>query len=218
MTNAVLFDAVCWDWNGTLLNDVEVARAAMNTVLQHRELAVIPDDESYRRIFGFPISEFYGRLGLSGDSFGDAADHYLRLFAGSVGRASLQPDAEATLAAIGGLGVEQVLISATPIDVLEAQLSPHGLSAHFSRVLGITDVYAASKAHVVDSWLQEAGHDPDRVLMVGDTNHDEETAEALDVHFIRFDKGHQQQSSERSRYPVIDDLREVVSYLLRANI
>lgn len=210
------FDAVCWDWNGTLLNDVAVARAAMNTVLRRRQLAVMPDEDFYRRVFGFPIREFYSRLGLGADVFAEAADDYLRLFAQTVGQASLQPGAEVTLTAIGELGLEQVLISATPIDVLEAQMAPHALDAHFSRILGITDVYSASKAHVVDHWLKDAGHDPRRVLMVGDTNHDEEIADALDVHFVRFDKGHQH-SSERPRYPVVAELRDIVSYLRQPN-
>jgi phosphoglycolate phosphatase len=210
------FDAVCWDWNGTLLDDVGVARAAMNTVLRDRQLPVIPDEDAYRQVFGFPIRGFYSRLGLDECIFVEAADQYLKLFAQTVGEASLQLEAGATLAAIGALGVEQVLISATPEDVLEQQLAPHAVDAHFSRILGITDVYTASKAHVVESWLKGSGHDPRRVLMVGDTNHDEEIAEALNVHFLRFARGHQQ-SPDHRRHPVVHDLRDVVSYLRQAN-
>jgi len=206
------FDAVCWDWNGTLLNDVAVARAAMNSVLRDRQLPVIPDDDAYRRVFGFPITGFYARLGVDEGAFMRAADQYLTVFAQTVGRAALQSEARSTLAAIGGLGVEQVLISATPEHVLEQQLAPHALHPYFSRILGITDVYVASKTHVVKEWVEASGHDPRRVLMVGDTNHDEEIAEVLDLHFLRFDRGHQH-PPEHGRHPVVDDLRDVVSYL-----
>ncbi|MEV5069607.1 HAD family hydrolase [Microbacterium sp. LMI12-1-1.1] len=182
---------MCWDWNGTLLDDVDVAREAMSTVLRERTLPVIPDQDSYRQAFGFPIREFYARLGVDEADFLAAVDQYLRLFADTVGQASLQPDARVTLASVRDLGFEQVLISATPERTLEQQLTPHVLNEFFSHTHGITDAYAASKAHVVESWLTTSGHDPRRVLMVGDTNHDEEIAEALNVQFIRFRNGHQ---------------------------
>lgn len=208
-------DAVCWDWNGTLLDDVEVALAAMNTVLRQRGLAEIPDQEAYRAVFGFPIRAFYARLGVDAADFLEAADDYLALFAAGVGAASLQPQARATLAAIDALGVEQVLISATPEVTLERQLAPHSLHGHFAHVHGITDVYAASKEHVVTAWLEDSGHDPRRVLMVGDTNHDEEIADALHVRFLRFGGGHQDPPLHR-RHPVIDRLDEVVDSLTRS--
>ena len=205
-------EVVCWDWNGTLLDDVEVARAAMNAVLRERSLPLIPDQDAYRRVFGFPIRSFYARLGLSDADFHDAADHYLRLFADTVGGASLHVDARETLASIRERGVEQVVISATPEATLERQLAPHALDDHFEQIHGITDPYAASKAHVVKSWLSTSGRDPRRVVMIGDTNHDEEIADALGVRFLRFQNGHQE-APDHGRHPVIARLGEVVGHL-----
>lgn len=207
-------DVVCWDWNGTLLVDVDVARAAMNAVLRDRELPVIPDEDAYRRVFGFPIRDFYARLGIVEADFAVAADQYLRLFADTVGQASLHHGARAMLAAVNALELEQVLISATPEDTLHAQLAPHDVSDSFTQIHGITDVYAASKAHVVDSWLRASGHDPRRVLMVGDTNHDEEIAEALEVRFLRFQNGHQE-PPDHGRHPVVSTLNDVAAHLHR---
>lgn len=205
-------DAVCWDWNGTLLDDVEVARAAMNQVLRDRGLPQIAGQDAYRRVFGFPIRAFYARLGIQEVDFSTAADQYLEVFAAGMQTASLQPDARETLRALGALDVEQVLISATPEHTLERQLAPHALDRHFSRIHGITDVYAASKEHVVASWLATSGHDPGRVVMIGDTNHDEEIAEALEVRFIRFGNGHQDPPTH-GRHEVVGRLGEVIALL-----
>ncbi|MGK9147121.1 HAD hydrolase-like protein [Plantibacter flavus] len=204
--------AVCWDWNGTLLNDVEVARTAMNTVLRQRHLAEIPDQDAYRRVFGFPIRAFYERLGVDGADFPAAADEYLALFAAGVRSASLHPEARSTLAAVDRLGVEQVLISATPADTLARQLAPHAIEHHFARIHGITDVYAASKEHVVESWLTASGHDPGHVVMIGDTNHDEEIADALQVRFIRFRHGHQEPPTH-ARHALLGRLGDLVGHL-----
>jgi phosphoglycolate phosphatase len=141
-----------------------------------------------------------------------AAERYLELFACRVGQARLHPEADAALSAIGRLGAEQVLISATVADVLHSQLAPHGVASHFDHVLGIEDAYAPSKSAVVASWLRSSGHDPRRVLMVGDTNHDEEIAEELALGFVRFAGGHQA-PPEHDRHPVVHQLRDIVRYV-----
>lgn len=205
-------DVVCWDWNGTLLDDADIAMTAMNSVLSERGLPGLPDPDAYRGVFGFPVRSFYARVGITDSDFRVAAGRYLELFATHVRRAPLQPEAAATLSAIGRLGVEQVLISATVIDALRDQLAPHAIEEHFAQILGIGDAYAASKADVVATWLQSSGHDPARVLMVGDTNHDEEIADELSVRFVRFARGHQA-PPEHDRYPVVHDLRDVIPHV-----
>ena len=207
-----MIDAVCWDWNGTLLNDTDVARAAMNTVLTEHGLPALPDPAAYRGVFGFPVQGFYQRLGISDVDFRVAAGRYLELFAAQVHQARLRSEAVATLSAITRLGVEQVLISATLPETLRRQMAPHVIDEHFVQILGITDAYAPSKAAVVATWLQASGHDPRRFLMVGDTNHDEEIASALAVQFLRYSLGHQQ-PPDHDRYPVVHDLREVIEYV-----
>ena len=205
-------EVVCWDWNGTLLDDAAVALAAMNVVLGERGLPVVPDVEAYRHLFGFPVQAFYARLGIDGAEFRAAAQRYLELFAAHVADAPLHDDALAALSALGRLGVAQVLISATVPDVLEQQMAPHGLAGHFDQVLGITDAYAPSKADVVAGWLRSSGHTPRRVLMVGDTNHDEEIADELGVGFVRFARGHQE-PPDHDRHPVVRHLRDVVEHV-----
>ena len=105
-------DVVCWDWNGTLLDDTAVALAAMNVVLDERGLPVLPDVGAYRQIFGFPVQAFYARLGITDVDFRLAAGRYLEMFASHVGEAHLHDDAAAVLSAVERLGVAQVLISA----------------------------------------------------------------------------------------------------------
>jgi phosphoglycolate phosphatase len=205
-------DVVCWDWNGTLLDDATVALGAMNVVLHERGLPVVPDVDAYRQVFGFPVQALYARLGITGADFREAAGRYLELFASRVGQAPLHAEADAVLSAIGRLGVEQVLISATVADVLAHQLAPHAITGHFDQVLGIADAYAPSKTDVVATWLRSSGHDPRRVLMVGDTNHDEEIAEELALRFVRFARGHQE-PPDHDRHPVVHHLRAVVQHV-----
>ena len=55
---------VIWDFNGTILNDVRLGISCTNRMLEERGLPVIPDEDTYRGIFGFPIDDYYSRLGF----------------------------------------------------------------------------------------------------------------------------------------------------------
>ncbi|MCB0413541.1 MAG: hypothetical protein KDD50_04370, partial [Bdellovibrionales bacterium] len=54
---------ILWDWNGTLLNDVDHAVNVMNSILCEHRLAPI-DKKMYRQIFDFPVIKYYQKLGF----------------------------------------------------------------------------------------------------------------------------------------------------------
>ena len=59
-----MLHTILWDWNGTLLDDVEVALAAMNEMLARRGLPLLQGREPYRDIFTFPVRVYYTAAGL----------------------------------------------------------------------------------------------------------------------------------------------------------
>ena len=54
---------VIWDFNGTVLDDVRACINSMNALLAARGLPLLTE-ERYKKVFGFPVEEYYGRLGL----------------------------------------------------------------------------------------------------------------------------------------------------------
>ena len=58
------YKTVIWDLNGTLLSDMELSISAMNTVLGRRDLEKIPNLKAFRDVFGFPVEDYYARLGF----------------------------------------------------------------------------------------------------------------------------------------------------------
>lgn len=203
-------DVVCWDWNGTLLDDVEICRQVMNRVLSERGHPEFLTRESYRRSFRFPIRDFYSDAGILSDDFGPAADRYLSLLEGAITEARLQPDARTTLEEISRRGIPQILASATVTDALHRQLQPHDMTDAFAEVLSITNAHSASKAQVIAEWIARAEIDPGAVLLVGDTNHDREIAEALGAQFVHYTLGHQElQDADGIR--TVDSLTELLA-------
>ena len=54
---------IIWDWNGTLLDDGWLFVDVMNTILKRRKMNTITL-EKYREIFGFPVKNYYIKLGF----------------------------------------------------------------------------------------------------------------------------------------------------------
>ncbi len=198
--------AVCWDWNGTLLDDAEICRQVMNTVLVEHGREPLTDLEAYRSVFRFPIRDFYRSVGVDDDRFVVAATAYLERLARRVGEARLHAGAHSTVAAIRGLGIRQVLASATVAQALERQMEPHDLDGAFEAVLTIDDPYRASKHDVIRSWLTTSGLEPGDVLIIGDTNHDHEIAEDLGTEFLHFEAGHGSHAGSARRISTLEDL------------
>ena len=63
---------IIWDWNGTLLDDGWLFVDVMNAILKRRDMNTITL-EKYREIFGFPVKDYYIKLGfdLEKESFED---------------------------------------------------------------------------------------------------------------------------------------------------
>ncbi len=54
---------IIWDWNGTLLNDVQMCVNCMNVLLGKRNLPRLSFD-TYRNVFNFPVRDYYEKIGF----------------------------------------------------------------------------------------------------------------------------------------------------------
>ncbi|HBL83341.1 MAG: hypothetical protein A2Y17_05365 [Clostridiales bacterium GWF2_38_85] len=46
---------IIWDFNGTILNDVDAGIKSINTLLARRQLPLLESVDAYKNIFTFPI-------------------------------------------------------------------------------------------------------------------------------------------------------------------
>ena len=90
--------SVIWDWNGTLLDDVEICIASINRLLARRELPAMTVDR-YRKVFTFPVQRYYEEMGFdfTAESFADVAVEYHDAYEELVPGANLHSDALAAL-------------------------------------------------------------------------------------------------------------------------
>ena len=57
------YRTIIWDWNGTLLDDVDISIAATNMLLEERGLPLL-DKKRYQEVFDFPVKDYYARIGF----------------------------------------------------------------------------------------------------------------------------------------------------------
>ena len=186
-------ELILWDWNGTLLDDVALCVDALNRLLARYGYPQRYNHEQYRAIFGFPVQDYYARAGFdfTRDSFDDLARSFMEDYIPASEACPLLDGAREALDAFARAGLRQVILSASPITTLEHQVAVRGVAPYFDRLLGLGDIYAKSKVDLGLQYLAQAGFDPRLAVMIGDSTHDFEVAQALGVGCVLQSSGHQ---------------------------
>jgi len=185
------YDLLIWDWNGTLLDDVETCVAVMNDCLGRRNLPLLTRDR-YCEIFEFPVINYYRRLpfDFQRETFEQVGGEFLRGYEQRMFQCALHEGALDVLGAARQRGIRQFILSALFEDYLLKILDFFRLREYFPQVFGLADRFAEGKTELGREMLAKTGVDPARALMIGDTLHDHEVARAMGVDCVLVGKGH----------------------------
>lgn len=183
---------IIWDWNGTVLNDVDHAVVTMNKTLTQRNLDPI-DKEVYRHKFTFPIRDYYLALGIDLEKYDFAAlcdefvDNYLEgLSTCGVFKSTLEQ-----LSQFQSMGLNQSVLSAADQKSLDIMVDTFKVRDFFQEVYGVADRFAHSKVGRGHELIAQTSYKPQETLLFGDTLHDLEVGEALGCEVILVAHGHQ---------------------------
>lgn len=206
---------VIWDFNGTILDDIDLGIRCVNTMLSKRHLPIIPSREHYRAIMGFPIIDYYARLGFDfekEDYYTKLAPEWVDLYMTGERECPMMDGVLETLQAVRDMGIPQIVLSASNRDQLLYQLRRLGVDTYFDEILGLDNIYAKSKTHLANLWLSQ---NPTAVpLCLGDTDHDAALADAIGADCVLYTGGHQ--SREKLALcgkPMIDQIGQVLDFL-----
>jgi len=203
---------IVWDWNGTLLHDIDAVIGATNA--SFAEIGLEPITlERYRELYCVPVPLFYERLmgRLPTDSEWLVMDeafhrHYRTRAAG----AGLAVGARELLAGRQAAGATQSLCSLAPHEQLLPVVRTHGIDGHFVRVDGRTGPSHLGKAEQMARHLASLDGIPaDRIVVIGDALDDAVAARHIGARAVLYTGGsHSRGSLERAGVPVVDTLAE----------
>ena len=206
---------IIWDFNGTLLNDVDACVQSANALLTAHHLPTLQSHRQYRAIFGFPVMDYYERLGFDFalTPFPDLAVEWVDYYNHYSRDATLYEEAVTVLSRVRAMGIPQYVLSATETQMLERQIDWLGIGHYFNGVLGMDDIHAHGKIERGIAWRKE--NPTARVLLIGDTDHDAAVARAMGADFALFSGGHQSKERLLACHPicVLDHLTDVTDLL-----
>lgn len=187
-------DTLVLDFNGTIVDDIGLCVDILNKMLKMQGHPVV-ELETYKHIFTFPIINYYKAAGFKLKPEGDEdfdylANIFVHDYKAGFESLSMFEDVIPFLEALKGKK-KLVLLSASEQKMLESQLAHFGILKYFDAVIGIKDIYAASKLEEAKGFFVESKADPNKTLFIGDTLHDVEVAKALGAKIMLIARGHQ---------------------------
>jgi phosphoglycolate phosphatase len=206
-------NSVIWDWNGTLLNDIDLCICSINVLLNDRKIPLI-NKKTYKEVFSFPVKEYYKNIGFDfeKEDFSIPAHQYIDLYNEGFDSCSLQKSAIEVLTYFREKGVRQFVLSAMEHEMLEKTLELKGITKFFEGIAGLKDHYAVSKIEQGKQIINDFKIDREKTWLIGDTIHDFEVATELGVKCLLIADGHQ--STERLIQTggiVINDLSQLIT-------
>lgn len=183
---------IIWDWNGTLLNDVEYSVTQINKVLKKYNLPQI-SVEKYRQIFTFPVIEYYKTLGFDFNKldFNVVGMEFIELYNAKLYQCKLNNDVYEVLSVLKKNKVKQGVISAREHNSLIKDLNFYQIRDYFDFCFGIDNNFAAGKDILFEKYLAETKTPRKKIFLIGDTTHDCTIAEKYGLNFILYQQGHQ---------------------------
>jgi phosphoglycolate phosphatase len=183
---------IIWDFNGTLLNDMQVCIDCMNIMLKERNLPSL-DLKRYRDIFTFPVRDYYLSLGFDfqKEPFEIPAHKFIDLYRETLHLAPLHPDAEDILDYFNRNQIQQVILSAMEQEFLVDTLNSKGILNYFDKVAGITNHLGEGKLETARELVKNLDKKPGELCLIGDTVHDYEVARGSGIPCILIAHGHQ---------------------------
>ncbi len=197
---------IIWDWNGTILNDVEYCVGLMNDLLRENDLKEISSDE-YKLLFQFPVKKFYDKLGFNykKKSFENLCETFVASFIDNLQDCKLFSITVDIISELNSLGYSQSILSATDQVNLDKMINRYDLRGQFDYVYGQGDKLAQSKRKRGFDLLSNSKFGKSESILIGDTLHDLEVGNALEIDVILVSYGHQSKSRLMESHEIVLD-------------
>ena len=183
---------VFFDFNGTIIDDVDLCLELLNKILKGQNKKIV-NMEEYKEIFTFPIIEYYRRAGVDFniESYESLSHKFIEEYQPRSFKCDLYKGIKDTFTYLREKGIRLYVLSASMEKNLKEQCDIFGITKYFDAILGIENIYAASKFDIANNFIINHNINPSNALFIGDTLHDFEIAKELKSNSILVSCGHQ---------------------------
>jgi len=149
--------------------------------------------EYYLDVFGFPVRDYYKKIGFdfSIEPFETVSTLFINAYEAGRPNCKLMKGTKEILSKIKRTGVSQSILSASKKVYLDLAVAEYNLEDYFLSIHGLDNHHAAGKLSLAKAYLADSKLDPKTVLLVGDTLHDADIAKDLGINCCLIPNGHQ---------------------------
>jgi phosphoglycolate phosphatase len=211
------FDLIVFDWDGTLIDSTAaIARAIQDAAAELR--LPVPSERDARHVIGLGLADALSRAvpSLPQERIPEFSQAYRRHYFRREDDLTLFDGVRDLLAALQARA--QLAIATGKHHVgLQRALEGTGLRSHFAATRCSDQTYPKPHPAMLLELMDELAAEPARTLMIGDTTHDLEMAEAAGVAAVALTQGAHPRDLliERPSLVVLDSIDELHRWLIR---
>ena len=205
---------IFWDFNGTIIDDVNNALGCVNDLLERKGRNPITLQEYYNYIETPIIGFYYHILPPDEIDFTEISRDFHHNYNRRMDETRLAEGAFDLLRELHRQGVHQYIITSNQLEETTLLTKKFGINEFLYGVSGADDTLAGSKTDRAKQLFEELGIHPNDALFVGDTLHDLETANALGIDCVLVEYGHQGKKllHEHNAFtvPTLKEVRDII--------
>jgi len=213
-----------FDWNGTLLSDVEAMMRGVENELAVFNLPPISLSQ-YRETYDIPLTNFYAHYGItSADIKAKSAQMstaFHSIYEPLAAHARTRAGTRHMLDYLHSKNIKRAILSNHTIEGIYMQLERLKLTHHFETVLAndnIAGAHLKGKLNNLKYYLKDSKFEPDEVIIVGDTIEEIEIGKHLSIKTVALTGGYNSTDRLKRANPDfiinrLDDLIEILEKL-----
>ncbi len=204
------YEIVFWDWNGTIVDDLDIAVKSLNSVLEKYGYDKITA-EIYRKNIDTSVINLYKKIfDLNVHPFEILANdfgHYYNLYSEDL---SLHEGVLDKLQEFKEQGSRQVILSSSATGVIEQYMNRFMICEYFDKILGADDMLSGDKVCRAKRYIENYNLSKSKILFIGDTVYDSNMAKTLGADCALLTCGHQSpELLKRCRDSIFENLYQI---------
>ncbi len=205
---------IFWDFNGTIIDDVNIALGCVNDLLDRKNKAHITLEEYYTYV-DTPIVKFYYHILPPEEiDFSEISKSFHEDYAKREAESKLAPGIYELMEKLNEKGIHQYVVTANNINEATYYLEKLGVSKFIEKLVGPDDFRVGSKIEMAKELFDSLNISRNDALFIGDSLHDVEVANALGIDCITVSYGHQgRRFLEEHNAFVADSAQELEKYI-----
>ena len=212
------FDLLVFDWDGTLMDSAAAIAASLQSACRDLDLPV-PSEEKARYVIGLGLNDAMSHIlpGLEAARYPGVVERYRVHFLKHDAGTTLFRGAAETVTALRETGYLLAVATGKSRRGLERALVATGLKPFFHATRCADEGYSKPHPGMLQGLIEELGATSGRTLMIGDTTHDMEMAQAAGVQRLGVTYGAHPREALLDYDPVacVDDIEGLRQWLAR---